>query len=45
MHIKIRIILAREINKDSFEKIVHARDEIVNELKATYDSVEIVFVF
>ncbi len=45
MHIKIRVYLTREINEDSFEKLNHARRNIMKELKATYDNVDIVFVF
>lgn len=45
MHIRIRISLTREINKVSFEKLTHARSKIMDELKTTYNSVEIVFVF
>ena len=45
MHVKIRISLTYEINKDSLEKLIYARNSIIKELKTSYDSVEVLFVF
>ena len=45
MHIRIRIDLTREINMKAFEKLIQARNSIMEQLKVIYDSVEIIFAF
>lgn len=45
MHIKIRISLLGEINHDIVHDLVQARQRIVDDLGAVYDSVEVAYVF
>lgn len=44
MHIKIRIILSDNMNDNLLIKLIEARKSIVNDLKSTYENVQIVFV-
>lgn len=45
MHIKVRISLLNEINQDTVQKLIEARQKIIDELRKTYDSLKIDFVF
>jgi predicted Co/Zn/Cd cation transporter (cation efflux family) len=45
MHIKIRILLPSDLTQDAICRFTETRQSILEELKMTYDSVELNFVF
>lgn len=45
MHIKVRISLLDEINQDTLSRLVKAQQKTIEELRKTYDSLEVDLVF
>ena len=45
MHLKIRVLLHTDSNEDTIHRLTEARQKVLQELKMTYDSVELDFAF
>jgi predicted Co/Zn/Cd cation transporter (cation efflux family) len=45
MHIKVRISLLNEVNQDTVAALVKVKQTVLEEMKKTYDSVELSYVF
>jgi divalent metal cation (Fe/Co/Zn/Cd) transporter len=45
MHIKVRISLLSEVKQDTLQELIIARQKTIKELRKTYDSFEVDFVF